>query len=101
MARSTVSAAVLFIFAAFVQGILVQSAFAQSIKAAEDASGNDLIILAQVGTISDGHCRCKDLCDVRQSTFSQGRTVAECKVKCQQAYSGCTRGEVRSKRRRD
>jgi len=56
---------------------------------------------AQEGTISDGHCRWKDLCDVGRSAFSEGRTVAQCKVRCQQAFSGCTKGEIRSKQRRD
>ena len=53
------------------------------------------------GEISTGHCRCKDQCDAGQSIFSQGRSVAQCKHKCQQAFSGCTKGEVRSLQRRD
>jgi hypothetical protein len=38
---------------------------------------------------------------VGQSIFSQGRTFAQCERKCQQAFSGCTKGEVRSTQRRD
>jgi hypothetical protein len=55
----------------------------------------------QRGQISTGQCKCKDQCEVGQSIFSQGRTVAQCERKCQQAFSGCTKGEVRSTQRRD
>ena len=65
-----------------------------------------VIVLAQVvgewvGDISSGHCSCKDQCEIGRSRFSQGRTVAQCKAKCQRAFSGCTRGEIRSRQRRD
>jgi hypothetical protein len=53
------------------------------------------------GQISTGHCRCKDQCDTGQSVFSGGNSVAQCKQKCQQAFSGCTRGQIRSNQRRD
>lgn len=71
-------------------------------------AGNDQreLVLAQVvgdwsGDISTGHCRCKDQCEIGRSIFSEGRTVAQCKAKCQRAFSGCARGEIRSRQRRD
>jgi hypothetical protein len=80
------------------------SACVQSTMAADNVAG--LLILTQTvgdqnGQISTGHCRCKDQCEVRRSFFSQGRTVAQCMKKCQQAFAGCTRGEIRSNLRRD
>jgi hypothetical protein len=54
-----------------------------------------------IGDISTGHCSCKDRCETGQSIFSQGRSVAQCKAKCQRAFSGCTKGEIRSHDRRD
>jgi hypothetical protein len=53
------------------------------------------------GDISDGNCRCKDQCESSQSIFSEGRSVGQCKRMCQRAFSGCTKGEVRSYERRD
>jgi Caspase domain len=53
------------------------------------------------GGVSNGNCRCKSLCETGQSRFSPGNTVGECKVRCQAAFSGCTRGEIRSNVRRD
>jgi uncharacterized caspase-like protein len=55
----------------------------------------------RLGQISTGHCKCKDNCDLHRSIFSEGRAPAECKAKCQQAFSGCTRGEIRANQRRD
>jgi hypothetical protein len=58
--------------------------------------------LAQgLGTISDGSCSCKTRCDGGNSLFSAGRTVAQCRSMCVRAFSGCTRGEIRSSQRRD
>jgi len=77
----------------------------QGANAAGNLKGGGLLVLAQVGDrpgqISTGHCRCKDQCDAGRSIFSEGRTVAQCKAKCQQAFSGCKKGEMRSKQRRD
>jgi hypothetical protein len=85
--------------------LLISASLLQSTKAAEDVKGDGLLILAQLGDqrgqISTGQCKCKDQCEVGQSIFSQGRTVAQCERKCQQAFSGCTKGEVRSTQRRD
>ena len=85
--------------------LLISASLLQSAKAAEDIRGDGLLILAQLGDqrgqISTGQCKCKDRCEVGQSIFSQGRTVAQCERKCQQAFSGCTKGEVRSTQRRD
>ena len=53
------------------------------------------------GDISDGQCRCKDQCARNDSIFSYDRTIAQCQRKCQQAFSGCTKGERRSLGRRD
>jgi hypothetical protein len=91
MARFSIWLAVLLISICLVQGT----------KAAQDAKGDGQFILVRLGDISDGHCRCKDQCEAGQSIFSQGRTIAQCERKCQQAFSGCTRGEVRSTQRRD
>ena len=57
--------------------------------------------LAQLGTISDGSCSCKTRCDGGNSIFSAGHTVAQCRSMCAKAFSGCTRGEIRSNQRRD
>jgi hypothetical protein len=57
--------------------------------------------LAQLGTISDGSCSCKTRCDGGNSIFSAGHTVAQCRSMCAKAFSGCTRGEIRSSQRRD
>ena len=46
--------------------------------------------------ISNGHCRCKDLCDQGSAMYSAGHSVAECKRLCAAAFSGCTAGERRS-----
>jgi hypothetical protein len=85
--------------------LLISASLLQSTKAAEDVKGDGLLILAQLGDqrgqISTGHCKCKDQCEVGQSIFSQGRTVPQCERKCQQAFSGCTKGEIRSTQRRD
>ena len=85
--------------------LLISASLLQSTKAAEDVKGDGLLILAQLGDqrgqISTGQCKCKDQCEVGQSIFSQGRTVAQCERKCRQAFSGCTKGEVRSTQRRD
>ena len=85
--------------------ILLLSAAAQNAMAAEVKSDGSFVVAQIVGNwvgdISTGHCRCKDLCDAGQSTFSQGRTVAQCKAKCRRAFSGCTKGEIRSRDRRD
>ena len=95
MVRFGGSLAVLFISATLIQ----------STKAAEDVKRDGLLILAQLGDqpgqISTGHCKCKAQCEVGQSIFSQGRSVAQCEGKCRQAFSGCTKGEVRSTQRRD
>jgi hypothetical protein len=56
---------------------------------------------SKTGEVSNGNCRCKTLCDSGQSRFSAGRSVSECKAECQAAFSGCTRGELRSNARRD
>jgi hypothetical protein len=56
---------------------------------------------SKTGEVSNGNCRCKTLCDSGQSRFSAGRSVGECKAQCQVAFSGCTRGELRSNARRD
>jgi hypothetical protein len=55
----------------------------------------------RASNISNGNCRCKTLCETGQARFSPGRTVGECKAECQTAFSGCTRGEIRSNVRRD
>jgi hypothetical protein len=55
---------------------------------------------SKTGEISDGNCRCKTLCETGQSRFSAGNSVA-CKAQCAAAFSGCTRGEVRSNVRRN
>ena len=85
--------------------LLISASLLQSTKAAEDIKGDGLLILAQLGDqrgqISTGQCKCKDQCEVGQSIFSRGRTVAQCESKCRQAFSGCTKGEVRSTQRRD
>ena len=85
--------------------LLISAFILQSAKAAEDAKGDRLVILAQLGDqrgqISNGDCKCKNQCEAGQSIFSRGRTVDQCERKCQQAFSGCTRGEVRSTQRRD
>jgi hypothetical protein len=85
--------------------LLISAFLVQNTKAAEDVKGNGLLVLAQLGDqrgqISTGQCKCKDQCEVGQSIFSQGRTVAQCESKCRQAFSGCTKGEVRSIQRRD
>jgi hypothetical protein len=95
MVRFGGSLAVLFISATMLQGA----------KATEDVKRDGLLILAQLGDhpgqISTGDCKCKNRCEVGQSIFSQGRTVAQCETKCRQAFSGCTKGEVRSTQRRD
>jgi len=85
--------------------LLISALVLQGAKAAEEVKGDRLLIFAQLGDqrgqISDGHCKCKDRCEAGQSIFSRGRTVDQCERKCQQAFSGCTRGEVRSTQRRD
>jgi hypothetical protein len=48
------------------------------------------------GQISNGHCRCKALCQVGQSVFSQDHTIPQCMQMCAKAFSGCTAGEIRS-----
>ena len=53
------------------------------------------------GTISNGSCRCKTGCDGGNSIFSSGHTVAQCRAMCVRAFSGCSRGEIRSSQRRD
>jgi hypothetical protein len=53
------------------------------------------------GDISKGNCRCKTLCNTGQSQFSPGNSVGACKAQCAAAFSGCTRGEVRSNVRRN
>jgi hypothetical protein len=57
--------------------------------------------LALLGTISDGSCSCKTRCDGGNSIFSPGHTVAQCRAMCVRAFSGCSRGEIRSNQRRD
>jgi hypothetical protein len=86
--------------------VLLISAFVlQGAKAAQDVKGDRSFIFAQLGDqggqISNGQCKCKVQCDLGQSIFSRGRTVDQCQRKCQQAFSGCTMGEVRSTQRRD
>jgi hypothetical protein len=85
--------------------LLISVCLVQGASAAQDgkgdANGDGLLILARLGDISNGQCRCKDPCELGQSIFTQGRTVAQCERKCQQAFSGCTVGEIRSKQRRD
>jgi hypothetical protein len=54
---------------------------------------------SKTGAISDGSCHCKILCETGQSRFSPGNSVGACKAQCAAAFSGCTRGEVRSNRR--
>jgi hypothetical protein len=92
-------------FGGLLAALLISAALLQGAKAAENLKGDGLLILAQLGDqrgqISNGHCKCKDRCEVGQSIFSQGRTVTQCESKCQQAFSGCTMGEVRSTQRRD
>ena len=56
---------------------------------------------SKTGAISDGNCRCKTLCETGQARFSPGNSVGACKAQCAAAFSGCTRGEVRSNVRRD
>jgi hypothetical protein len=53
------------------------------------------------GKVSDGSCGCKTRCDGGNSTFSPGRTLAQCRAMCAKAFSGCTRGEIRLPGRRD
>jgi hypothetical protein len=53
------------------------------------------------GEISDGNCQCKTKCETGQSRFSPGNSVGACKAQCAAAFSGCTRGEVRSNVRRN
>jgi hypothetical protein len=85
--------------------LLISASVLQSAKAAQDLKGDRLLMLAQLGDqrgqISDGHCKCKSQCEAGQSIFSRGRTVDQCQRKCQQAFSGCIMGEVRSTQRRD
>jgi hypothetical protein len=85
--------------------LLISASALQSAKAAQDVKGDGLLVLAQLGDqrgqISNGRCKCKDQCEVGRSIFSRGRTVDQCEIKCQQAFSGCTMGEVRSTQRRD
>jgi hypothetical protein len=69
----------------------------QGSKPAENKSRHG----SKTGEVSDGSCRCKTLCETGKSRFSQGETVGECKAQCQVAFSGCTRGEIRSNTRRD
>ena len=70
------------------------------------ADDSDRIILAQsvgnrIGEISDGFCTCKVRCGTGNSEFSQqGRPVSECRRMCEDAYSGCKAGEVRSREKR-
>ena len=47
------------------------------------------------GKVSDGSCNCKTDCDGGRSSFSPGRTVAQCRAMCVKTYSGCTRGQIR------
>ena len=47
------------------------------------------------GKVSDGSCNCKTDCDGGRSSFSPGRTVAQCRAMCVRTYSGCTRGQIR------
>ncbi len=70
--------------------------------AIESADNGGLFVLAQNNAIiSDGTCRCKRLCDAGNNpSFSAGRTVQQCKRQCEVSFSGCKRGEVRSKVRR-
>ena len=56
---------------------------------------------SKTGEISNGNCRCKTLCETGQSRFSPGNSVGACKAQCAAAFSGCTRGEVRSNVRRN
>jgi uncharacterized caspase-like protein len=69
----------------------------QGSRPAEHASPHG----SKTGDISDGSCRCKTLCDSGQSRFSPGNSVGACKAQCATAFSGCTRGEVRSNVRRN
>ena len=52
------------------------------------------------GRISNGNCCCKSECETGQSRFSPGNSVGASKAQCAAAFSGCTRGEVRSNVRR-
>jgi hypothetical protein len=71
-------------------------------RAAPLGSGSSNILMGRgLGQVSDGHCKCKDQCEQHRSVFSEGMNAAECKSRCQSAFSGCTRGEVRSTQRRD
>jgi hypothetical protein len=92
-------------FGGSLAGLFISATMLQGTKAAEDVKRDGLLALAQLGDqpgqISTGDCKCKNRCEVGQSIFSQGRTVAQCERKCQQAFSGCTKGEVRSTQRRD
>jgi hypothetical protein len=81
--------------------LLISVSLLPGANAAQDAKRDGLLILARLGDISDGRCSCKDRCEEGRSVFSQGRTVTQCESKCQQAFSGCTKGEVRSNQRRD
>lgn len=47
------------------------------------------------GKVSDGSCNCKTQCDGGRSTFSPGRTVAQCRAMCVKTFPGCTRGQIR------
>jgi hypothetical protein len=80
--------------------LLISICLVPNTTAAQD-TGDGQLILVRLGDISDGHCRCKDQCETGQSIFSRGSTVAQCERKCQKAFSGCSRGEVRSNQRRD
>ena len=56
---------------------------------------------SKTGAISDGSCQCKTKCETGQFRFSPGNSVGACKAQCAAAFSGCTRGEVRSNVRRN
>jgi hypothetical protein len=56
---------------------------------------------SKTGAISDGSCACKTKCETGQSRFSPGNSIGACKAQCAAAFSGCTRGEVRSNVRRN
>ena len=49
------------------------------------------------GTVSNGNCRCKTLCEVHQAAFSPGHTIAQCRGMCEQAFAGCVAGGIRSR----
>ncbi len=54
------------------------------------------LVGGQPGQISNEHCRCKTLCEIGQSTFSQGKTIRERMRLRAKALLGCSAGEVRS-----